>query len=38
MERSSRDIFDKSVVKALNFIKIADLNSWITNAGYQITS
>ena len=38
METSSRDIFDKSVVKALDFIKTADLNAWITNAGYQINS
>ena len=38
METSTRDIFDKSIVEAINFIKIADFHAWIKNAGYQISS
>jgi len=38
METSTRDIFDKSIVEAINLIKTSDLHAWIKNAGYQISS
>lgn len=37
METPTRDIFDKSVVEAINIVKIADLHAWIKNAGYGIS-
>jgi len=38
METTTRDIFDKSIVDAINLIKTSDLQAWIKNAGYQISS
>ena len=38
METSTRDMFDKSIVEAINYIETTDLHAWINNAGYQISS
>ena len=38
METATRDMFDKSIVDSINLIKISDLQAWIKNAGYQISS
>lgn len=38
METSTRDIFDKSIIEAINLVKTSDLQAWIKKAGYKISS